>query len=242
VGSPEVQRIGEPLVARGLLRRPAAIRAAWRARRLVVLALVATVVLGAVATAQWLSGPDPSEHTPPVFAFGAVAVVAGLHLLVGRPPREPITPAGRRQLQLVRGSGPWRPREVAPEHAAAVGAFALDGAAALTAEDHLLREAFGGTVDGPVRLTKAGSRSARSGSGSTGGSGGNASCGAIAYACGSSTGHSGHSGHSGGHSGGSGHSDGHSGGSSHSCGGSSHSCGSSSSCGGSSCGGGGCGS
>ncbi|MFD7643620.1 TIGR04222 domain-containing membrane protein [Kitasatospora sp. NPDC059795] len=251
VGSPDVQRIGDPLAARGLLRRPTAIRAAWRARRLVVLALVVTLALGTAATLQWLSGPARDSSAPPFFPFGALAMIAALYLVIGRPPKAPITPAGLRQLRLVRGTTPWRPRDVSGEHAALVGAFALDGAAALTDEEHLLREAFGGAVAWPVRLTKAGRRSVGSLAGGSAAAG-NAWCGAASYACGSSSNHSG--GHSGGgHSGGGhshscgsssgGDSGGHSGG--HSCGGSSHSCGSSSSCGssGSSCGGGGgCGS
>ncbi|MFJ1793975.1 TIGR04222 domain-containing membrane protein [Kitasatospora griseola] len=235
LGNPDVQRIGDALAARGLLRRPAALKAAWRARRLVVLALVVTLVLGTAATVRWLSEPERDASTPPFFAFGALAVIAVVHLVVGRPPKARITPAGERQLQLMHGSSPWRPREVDRKHAALVGAFALDGPAALkNAADRPLRDAFGGAAPRPASLVKAGRSSSSGGAADTGGAAGAAWCGTAGSSCGSS-GSSGHSGHSGGHSGG------------HSCGGSSHSCGSSSSCSsssscGSSCGGGGCGS
>ncbi|MFJ1754424.1 TIGR04222 domain-containing membrane protein [Kitasatospora sp. NPDC088134] len=253
VGSPEVQGIGEALAARGLLRHPVALRAARRAWRLGLLVPPALLVLCAVAVAQWLSGPRPGSGFPPFALFVPLLIVTLVHLIVGRPPRSRITPAGRRQLLLMRGSSPWRPAGVSPEHAVLVGAFALEGTSAL-ADQALwpLRDAMGGGPTAPVTLAKAGrsGRSRRSGgSDSAADSGyvatGAAWCGAATASCGASTdqhGHHGHSGHSGHSCGGSSHSSSHScGGSSHSCGGSSHSCGSSSSCGGggSSCGGGG---
>ncbi|MEV7216195.1 TIGR04222 domain-containing membrane protein [Kitasatospora cineracea] len=235
-GSPEVQRIGDGLAARGLLRHPGALKAAWRARRLVVLALVVTLVLGAVSTAQWLDSPGRDSTVPPFFPFGVLALFTLVSLVATRPAKRRITPAGLRQLQLVRGSTPWRPREVERAHAELVGAFALDGAAALRGADlRALREALGGGTAPAGRLVKSGrgGRDSGTGSGSSdfaAGAGAGVWCGSSpSSSCGSSGGHSGGSSH---------HSCG--GSSSHSCGGSSHSCGSSSSCG-SSCGGGGCG-
>ncbi|MFD7733645.1 TIGR04222 domain-containing membrane protein [Kitasatospora phosalacinea] len=230
-GSPEVQRIGDGLAARGLLRHPAALRAAWRARKLVVLALLVTLVLGVVSTVQWLGGPDRDSTAPPVFPYGVLVLFTVVTLIATRPAKSRITPAGQRQLQLVRGSTPWRPREVAAEHAELVGAFALDGTAALRGSaQRALREA----LTGPYSATRP-ARSARgSGADGTAGfatGGATAWCGVSpASSCGSSGGH-GSSHHSCGGSS-----------SSHSCGGSSHSCGSSSSCGSSCGGGGGCGS
>ncbi|MEU5384256.1 TIGR04222 domain-containing membrane protein [Kitasatospora cineracea] len=233
-GSPEVQRIGDGLAARGLLRHPGALKAAWRARRLVVLALVVTLVLGAVSTAQWLDAPDRDSTAPPFFPFGVLALFTLISLVATRPAKRRITPAGLRQLQLVRGSTPWRPREVERAHAELVGAFALDGTAALKGSDQqALREALGGGTAPAGRLVKSGRNGRNSDSGSSdfaAGAGAGVWCGSSpSSSCGSSGGHSGGSSH---------HSCG--GSSSHSCGGSSHSCGSSSSCG-SSCGGGGCG-
>ncbi|WP_033212615.1 TIGR04222 domain-containing membrane protein [Kitasatospora phosalacinea] len=247
MGSPEVQKIGDGLAARGLLRDPAALRAAWRARRLLVLALLTTLVLGAVSTSRWLNGPEWESTVPPFFPYGVLVLFTLVSLAATSPGKNRITPAGLRQLELVRGSVPWRPREVEAAHAELVGAFALDGVAALREPGHrALREA----ITGPSASTRTGRSSGRSGW-STGtsrpeevaagyGAGAVLWCGTPASSCGSS-GHSGS--HSGGHSGGSHHSCGGSS-SHHSCGGSSHSCGgSSSSCGGSSssCGGGGCG-
>ncbi|MFC8716929.1 TIGR04222 domain-containing membrane protein [Kitasatospora sp. NPDC057198] len=239
-GSPEVQRIGDALAARGLMRHPVALRNARRGRRLVVLALLAAVVLGTVSTVQWAGAADRDTTAPPFIPFFPLVLFTVIFLIATRVPKARITPAGRRQLLLVRGNVPWRPREVHAAHAELVGAFALDGTAALRRSEHrALRDA----LTGP-----AAARSSRS-SGSDGGSEFAAGTGTAAWcgtspssSCGSSGGSSGsHSGsHSGGHSGGSSH---HScgGSSSHSCGSSSSSCGSSSSSCGSSCGGGGCG-
>ncbi|MFJ5233882.1 TIGR04222 domain-containing membrane protein [Kitasatospora sp. NPDC088391] len=252
-GSPEVQGIGEALAARGLLRHPVALRAARRAWRVELLVPPALLVLGAVAVVQWLSGPRPASGFPPFALFVPLLILTLVHLIVGHPPRSRITPAGRRQLLLMRGSSPWRPAGVSPEHAVLVGAFALGGTAALTDQELWpLRDAMGGGRTAPVTLAKAGrsGRSRRSGGSDAATDSGYAAtgaawCGAATASCGASTDHHGHHGHSGHSCGGSSHSSSHScGGSSHSCGGSSHSCGSSSSCGGggSSCGGGGCGS
>ncbi|GLW52581.1 TIGR04222 domain-containing membrane protein [Kitasatospora phosalacinea] len=236
VGSPEVQRIGDGLAARGLLRHPAALRAAWRARKLVVLALLVTLVLGVVSTVQWLDGPDRDSSAPPVFPYGVLVLFTVVSLVATRPAKSRITPAGRRQLQLVRGSTPWRPREVAAGqagHAELIGAFALDGTQALRGSEHrALREA----LTGPYSATRP-ARSSR-GSGADGTTG--LATGAAAAWCGASPASS--CGSSGGSSGGHGSSHHSCGGSSsHSCGGSSSSCGGSSSSCGSSCGGGGCG-
>ncbi|GAA2100421.1 hypothetical protein GCM10009759_33250 [Kitasatospora saccharophila] len=227
-GSPEVQRIGDGLAARGLMRHPTALRNARRARRLVLLALLVAIVLGTVSTVQWAGSADRDTTAPPFIPYFLLVLLTVIVLIATHLPKSRITPAGRRQLLLVRGSVPWRPREVAAEHAELVGAFALDGAAALRRSEHrALRDA----LTGPDATTRS-SRSSRS-SGSDGGAEYAAGAGAAAW-CGTA------SSSSGGHSGGSSH---HScgGSSSHSCGSSSHSCGSSSSCG-SSCGGGGCGS
>ncbi|MFJ4680947.1 MULTISPECIES: TIGR04222 domain-containing membrane protein [unclassified Kitasatospora] len=233
MGSPEVQRIGDGLAARGLLRNPAALRAARRAHRMVLPALLVAVVLGAVSTVRWLNGPWESA-APAFVPYFPLVLFTVLALVVNRPPRSRITPAGLRQLQLMRGGSAWRPREVEREHARLVGAFALDGTAALSGSAHrALREALDGTAAAPARPAR-GSRRGRAGGGTEYAAGAGAGAGAGAW-CGTS---SGSSCGSSGHSGGSHHSCGSS--SSHSCGGSSHSCGSSSSCG-SSCGGGGCG-
>ncbi|QKW22002.1 TIGR04222 domain-containing membrane protein [Kitasatospora sp. NA04385] len=241
-GSPEVQRIGDGLAARGLMRHPGALRSARRARLLVVLALLVAIVLGTVSTVQWAGSAGWDTTAPPFIPFIPLVLLTVVVLVASRVPRRRITPAGLRQLQLVRGKGPWRPHEVDRAHAAVVGAFALDGAGSLRKPE--LR-ALRAALEGPAAATRSGRSSRGSGADGTpefaagAGAGSAAWCGSTpASSCGSSGHHSG--GHSGGHScGSSSHSCGSS--SSHSCGSSSHSCGSSSSCG-SSCGGGGCGS
>jgi len=233
-GSPEVQRIGDGLAARGLMRHPVALRNARRARRLVVLALLAAIALGTVSTVQWAGAADRDTTAPPFIPFFPLVLFTVLFLAVTRVPRARITPAGRRQLLLVRGSVPWRPREVHAAHAELVGAFALDGTAALRKPEHrALRDA----LTGPYASTRTRMGGGRSGTGGGAEFAGGAGAATAAW-CGASPSSS--CGSSGGHSGGSSH---HScgGGSSHSCGSSSSSCGSSSSSCGSSCGGGGCG-
>ncbi|MER6361172.1 TIGR04222 domain-containing membrane protein [Kitasatospora sp. NPDC001527] len=244
--SPSVQAIGDELAARGLLRNPAALRRARTANRSIWLALLLTV---AVTAAAYLLDSDEPGRDHPALWIPVVLLGFGLvSLLTTRSPQERITPAGRRQIGLMDGGSPWRPRHGARNaDSALLGAIALGGLAAAGAAefvgefgDEELLEALIAPTAEEEAARAAGYSTASSSSGSSGSSGSGCGSGPAVW-CGSSS----DSGS------GSGSSDsGSSGSSGSSCGASSSSCSSSSgsSCGsssssscGSSCGGG-CGS
>ncbi|MFF2039880.1 TIGR04222 domain-containing membrane protein [Kitasatospora sp. NPDC058170] len=236
--SPAVQKIGDGLADRGLLRNPARMRRARTARRLLwlaVLAVVATFGLAFVIDDGTAASERPALWVAPVLLGFALVSLLASWPLKGR-----ITPAGRRQLSLMAIGKPWKPSTgLAPRTAGAVllGAVALSGVAASGLEDAELQEAMLAAASAELLTAKYGSSAtASSGSGS--------SCSSAAYTsscsggtwCGSSS--PGSSGSSCGSSSSScGSSSSSCGSSSSSCGSSSSSCSSSSSsCGGSSCG------
>ncbi|MER5640112.1 TIGR04222 domain-containing membrane protein [Kitasatospora sp. NPDC002227] len=233
--SEHVQLIGDRLADRGLMRRPTLIRRVVAARWCLVAALLVTLVLGVLATVHWVDAPGQGTSTPPVFAFTGLFLLGLFWYAASGPGSGRITPAGLRQLTLMRQGAPWRPTlaltggaalaAITAEEAVSLGRMALKGPDSLT--DASLRAALLADAAGPVR-----------GSGTLNSSGvGYDNATAIWCAdsrstasCGSSS-HYGGSHHDGGsHSGGS---SGHGGHSGHSCGG--HSCGGHSGCG-SSCG------
>ncbi|MGK4580654.1 TIGR04222 domain-containing membrane protein [Kitasatospora sp. HPMI-4] len=257
--SAEIQRIGDRLAERGLMRRPELYRAAVRARRFLQLSLLTTLVLTVLTTALWASQPGTARDTstPPFFAFLGLLLLGAVWLTATKPGSDRVTPAGLRQLSLMKtGSSPWRPAVVGAGVATAVvlGALALEGVESL--EDEELRRALkeqarssvGGGADGSgagfgsdagaAAVAWCSSSSPDGGpDGSHGPSGGS-----HGSSCGSSSGGGSSPGHGGafGHSCSSGHGSGHGGCSSGHSGCSSSGC-SSSSCSSSSCGSG-CGS
>ncbi|MDH6125898.1 TIGR04222 domain-containing membrane protein [Kitasatospora sp. GP82] len=227
--SPEIQRIGDHLAERGLMRRPELYRSAVRARRLLQLALLAALALGVVASISWMSRPwwEQDTSTPPFFPFLALLLVGAAWSRSARPGRSRVTPAGVRQLSLMKqGSSAWLPYVgVGAATALVLGEVALEGVEALEDED--LREALSDRT-----------RSAVGGSSDGYGSGFGSDAGAAAVAWCSSSSPDGGSGgsHGGSHGGSSCGSSSGCGSSGHSCGGSGHSCSSSSCSSGSSCG------
>ncbi|AUG80108.1 hypothetical protein CFP65_5404 [Kitasatospora sp. MMS16-BH015] len=248
--SGHVQRIGDQLADRGLMRRPDLIHRVVAARWVLLASLFTTLGLGTVATVAWL-GRRGEAGTPPFFAFLGLLLLGLVWYASSRPGAARITPAGLRQLALMREGSPWRPSlaltgggvfaALAPEDAVELGKVALDGPTALAdleLRDALLAHAAAQSVRGGSKTLSSSGVDYGTGAAWCGGVDGGASCGSSGSTD-SGGHHGGHHGHSGGsHScGSSGHSGGHSGGhSSHSCGGhSGHSCGGHSSCG-SSCG------
>ncbi|MFJ3215750.1 TIGR04222 domain-containing membrane protein [Kitasatospora sp. NPDC086801] len=245
--SAAVQEIGDRLADRGLMRRPERLRRARTARRLLWLALLGAVVSTVLAHVLDGAGSDRPALWIPVLLL----LIGGLSLLVTRPAKGRITPAGERQLSLMKIGTPWTPSAgLSPKMTGGVllGALALGGLAAAGLEDDELQSAMlaAAAQDEAMKSAAASSyasaSTSSSSSSSTGGSSGS-SCGGSASWCGSS--HSGSSG-CGGSSSSCGSSSSSCGSGSSSCGSSSSSCGSSSSsCGSSSSscgGGGGCGS
>ncbi|MFJ8044380.1 TIGR04222 domain-containing membrane protein [Kitasatospora sp. NPDC096147] len=220
--SEHVQRIGDGLAARGLMRRPDLHRKARTARRLFWFVQLLVIGLGVLAAVGWLglSAAEQGARTAPFFPFLGLLLVGLFWLAVSKPERARITPAGVRQLDLIRTGSPWQPHEAAMAGGAVLlGAVALEGVGAL--DDSQLRDAMEAEeLAARARAASSGSTSSSDSGASTWCSssdpGSSSSCGSSSSSCGSS---------------------------SSSCGSSSgSSCGSSSgsSCG-SSCGGGGCG-
>ncbi|PBC77340.1 uncharacterized protein (TIGR04222 family) [Streptomyces sp. TLI_235] len=216
--SAAVQEIGDRLAERGLMRRPDRHRALVRARIVFGLALLATVALGVFAMVDWAGRSFEDRYTgaPPVLPFAILLIVGVIFLVATRPDKGRVTPAGRRQLSMMKEGGAWRPWDVAAPAAAlaVLGALALDGTEILDEETRaaLMARQLAATY---ALNSASGSTAVWCGSSSDGGS--SSSCGSSS--CGSSSG---------------------------SCGSSGGSCSSGSSCGGgsscgSSCGGGGCG-
>lgn len=219
VRSQHIQRIGDGLADRGLMRRPELYRKAMTARKVLWFAQLAVIVLGAMAAFDWagLSISEQGTRVPPFFPFLGLLLVGLFWLAATRPERARISPAGVRQLELMRtGARPWEPHDLALVGGGAMlGMLALDGVYSL--QDEELRAAL---MTRPLTTSSSSGSSSSGDSGSpavwcsSGDSGSSSSCGSSGS---SSCGSSGSSG----------------GGSSSSCGGG----------GGSSCGGGGgCGS
>ncbi|MBO1415686.1 TIGR04222 domain-containing membrane protein [Streptomyces sp. FH025] len=242
--SPAVQALGDDLADRGLMRHPDRLRTALRARRLLRLSLLPVPVATVLAFLL-----DDGHADRPALWAPVVLLVFGLAALIAtRPPKDRITPAGRRQLVLMDTGKPWTPNSgLYPRMTggAVLGAIALGGLAAAGTELGIeeLQELLLGAAAQQAAMNGAvgGASSYSSGASSSSGSG--SSCSGSAVWCGSSDSGSTGSGSSGCGSSSSGCGSSHSscGGSSSSCGSSGSSCGSSSSSCGSSCGGG-CGS
>ncbi|MBP0449960.1 TIGR04222 domain-containing membrane protein [Kitasatospora sp. RG8] len=233
--SAAVQKLGDGLAHRGLLRNPVLLRRAKVARRPLWLALLVVVLSTVLAYVL-----DNGEADRPALWIPAVLLIVGLaSVIVSWPLKGRITPAGRRQLALMDTGKPWTPADaVTPlaTGAALLGAIALGGLAASGLEDAELQEAMLAAAAAEEEAARVAAGMASSTASSSSGSSSNPAtwCGASSDSgssgsgCGSSSGS------------GCGSSSGSCGSSSSSgCGSSSSSCGSSSSssCG-SSCGGG----
>ncbi|MFD4395422.1 TIGR04222 domain-containing membrane protein [Kitasatospora sp. NPDC058478] len=250
--SAAVQEIGNRLADRGLMRRPERLRRARTARRLLWLALLGVAV--STVLAHVLDDGGAGSDRPAPWVPVVLLVFGGMSLLVTWPVKGRITPAGRRQLSLMKVGTPWTPSAgLSPKTTGGVllGALALGGLAAAGLEDDELQSAMlaAAAQDEAMKSAAASSYAASSSTGSSSSfppsscSSSGSSCGGSTAWCGSS--HSGSSG-CGGSSSSCGSSSSSCGSGSSSCGSSSSSCGSSSSsCGSSSSscgGGGGCGS
>ncbi|SDT50297.1 TIGR04222 domain-containing protein [Streptomyces sp. TLI_053] len=239
--APAVQAVGDALAARGLLRNPERLRRARTAHRTIWLALAVTAAFAVAA--PLLASDEPGSDGPALWPPLLLLVLGLVSLLVTRPPKGRVTPAGRRQLGLMDTGKPWQPHHgafVSGADAVLLGAVALGGLALLGPDglgDAELHEAM---------LAAAGAdQSARAVAAGTGSSSGSSCATGPAVWCGSSSDSSDSSGSSGSSGSGCGSSFGcsgsscSSGSSGSSCSSGSSGCGSSS---GSSCGGGGCGS
>ncbi|WP_344447829.1 TIGR04222 domain-containing membrane protein, partial [Kitasatospora nipponensis] len=100
--SEHVQRIGDGLAARGLMRRPDLYRKAVNARKLLWFAEFAVIVLGVVSAFQWFGASVSEQGTEvaPFFPFLGLLLIGVFWLAATRPERSRITPAGVRQLEL----------------------------------------------------------------------------------------------------------------------------------------------
>ncbi|WP_371519230.1 TIGR04222 domain-containing membrane protein [Kitasatospora sp. NBC_01300] len=249
--SAAVQEIGDRLADRGLMRHPERLRRARTARRLLWLALLGVAV--STVLAYVLDDGGAGSDRPAPWVPVVLLVFGVISLLVTWPAKGRITPAGRRQLSLMKVGTPWTPSAgLSPKMTggALLGALALGGLAAAGLEDDELQSAMlAAAAQDEAMKSAAASSYASSSTGSSSSfppsscSSSGSSCGGSTAWCGSS--HSGSSG-CGGSSSSCGSSSSSCGSGSSSCGSSSSSCGSSSSsCGSSSSscgGGGGCGS
>ncbi|MET8540948.1 TIGR04222 domain-containing membrane protein [Kitasatospora sp. NPDC004799] len=107
---PAVKAVGTELAERGLVHHVDRLQPARTARRFLSwsLLLVALAVVLAVLL-------DAGRADRPAVATALALLAAGLVTLPAtRPPREPLTPAGRRRLAALRDRGPWRPNAGSP--------------------------------------------------------------------------------------------------------------------------------
>ncbi|MGW2398235.1 TIGR04222 domain-containing membrane protein [Kitasatospora sp. NPDC001664] len=190
--SEHVQRIGDGLAARGLMRRPDLFRKAMGARRLFWFVQLVVIGLGVLAAIDWLglSAAEQGSRSAPFFPFLGLLMVGLFWLAVSKPERARITPAGVRQLELIRTGSPWQPHDAAVFGGALLlGAVAVDGLDSL--EDLELRQA--------LAAQQAMTRTSTTSSGSSSDSSGyvwcsssspdtpSSSCGSSSSSCGSSS-------------------------------------------------------
>ncbi|MEV7602340.1 TIGR04222 domain-containing membrane protein [Kitasatospora sp. NPDC089797] len=182
MGSAAVREIGDRLADRGLMRRPELLRRAVVARRLLWLAVLDVLLFAGLALL--VDGNDPLHDRPDLRIPALLLVVGAVALATGFRADGRVTPAGQRQLALLRGAGPWTPSAgVSPRltGGALLGAVALGGLAAASLDDPELEAALlAATAEEEVaRQASSSFLSSSSASSSSASSSGGSSCGAV---------------------------------------------------------------